>query len=479
MGVFTLFGEANFPLLSRFMNSKIFTTLALLICFCGSAAHAQKRRAPALKTALSVSDIHFNPFYDPSLVDTLVKSPVSNWGSIFESSAIQSPNGYGADANYPLLRSAMSAMQQQDSLPQMVLITGDFLCHNFQSIYSQYAGAYPDSLESFTARTIQFIAGYFDRTFPHTVVLAALGNNDSYCGDYNISPNSAFLKMFAQAWAPLLRNRYASEDSIFISSFSHGGYYEHRLAGGRASLLVLNTVFFSAKYTNACEAGAANPVRDELKWLKKTLQANSMKKRPVWMAYHIPPGIDVHSTLHSKARDCSSAVTLMMTDSANGELLKLLKHYAAFIRFGIAGHTHMDDLRVVYKDSVPASCISITPAISPLFGNNPAFKVLSFNSRTMSLVNYRTIYLGLNNQTQGWTLEYDFQKAYQVNGINPLSLSRVRQKIAADTLYRGRYIQYYTAGNPASGEITNKNWKAFGCGTGCLTKKEFVSCYCK
>lgn len=151
------------------------------------------------------------------------------------------------------------------------------------------------------------------------------------------------------------------------------------------------------------------------------------------------------------------------------------------LRISIAGHTHADDFRVIYgHDSVPATAILITPAISPLFGNNPGFKVLTYDSATMGLLNYRTQYLPIDQLATVWTREYDFQQAYNVSGgINPMTLSKLRMRIAGDSAYRSRYIRYYSVSNPTSKEITATNWLAFWCGMGNLSKKEFAACYCQ
>jgi sphingomyelin phosphodiesterase acid-like 3 len=164
---------------------------------------------------------------------------------------------------------------------------------------------------------------------------------------------------------------------------------------------------------------------------------------------------------------CVNKVTTLWNNSANQTFLNLVHYYASSIHAAFAGHIHMDDFRVIYLDSVPLSYIIINPAISPLYGNNPAFKL-----------NQWVQYLSINQQAQNWGEEYNFQNAYQINGINAVSLTGARVKILTDSVYRNRYIRYYTANNPNSQEITQSNWKAFWCGTGWLDRKGYAGCYC-
>ena len=116
-----------------------------------------------------------------------------------------------------------------------------------------------------------------------------IGNNDSYCGDYQSTPHDAFLAHMAAAWAASVG---ASDPNAFIAQFSTGGYYSVPLPVDHAQAIVLNDVFWSANYKNACGDPKADPGGDELRWLQST-QAALPAGTPVWVIAHIPPGVDV------------------------------------------------------------------------------------------------------------------------------------------------------------------------------------------
>src|SRR5260370_16177442 len=80
---------------------------------------------------LAVSDIHFNPFADPAIVANLEAADVSQWNAILASSTVTSFSTYGSDLNDPLLRSAIGEMQKQLPSPAFVLISGEFIAHDF------------------------------------------------------------------------------------------------------------------------------------------------------------------------------------------------------------------------------------------------------------------------------------------------------------------------------------------------------------
>lgn len=451
----------------------------LFACFvCISIAKAQPKTS-AQANILSASDIHFDPFFDPSLMDKLVKADYKQWPAIFNSSTIKQPNSYGSDANFPLFISALAAMKRQNPSPAFIVITGDFLCHSFQTNYTKYAPQYPDSVRSFTSKTIQCMAMMFDRYFPKSVVLPVLGNNDSFCGDYMIEPGGEFLNMFAKAWAPLQRNHNTRADNAFIAGFTKGGYYTYALKDGSGGKLVmLNTIFFSSNYKNSCETHPANPAADELTWLNTLLKQNQLKKGKLWLVAHIPPGIDVNKTINGKGT-CVENIRTMWRDSCNLVFQEMVIKYASVIRAGLAGHTHMDDFRLLYDSKgAPVYFMHITPAVSPLFANNPGFQSLSYNKASFKLLNSKTYYLNLSVANAAWALEYDFDKTYNIGGINAESLDAVRKKIASAPAYLNSYINYYDVNNPQLTGINGQNWKAYWCATGNLTTASFTVCYC-
>lgn len=83
--------------------------LLATLWWAGPAGAAQDAEPAAAGTFLSISDVHFNPFYDPSLVPRLVQADVQEWEGIFAGSQVTAVSTYGSDVNYPLLRSGRPA----------------------------------------------------------------------------------------------------------------------------------------------------------------------------------------------------------------------------------------------------------------------------------------------------------------------------------------------------------------------------------
>lgn len=75
----------------------MFILLVVIVCLnCGCDNGTHHTSPPAATIPVVVfSDVHFNPFYDPSLFQALVAADVSEWADIFKTSGITSSFSMG------------------------------------------------------------------------------------------------------------------------------------------------------------------------------------------------------------------------------------------------------------------------------------------------------------------------------------------------------------------------------------------------
>src|SRR5258706_2146085 len=324
--------------------------------------------SPALaETFLAVSDIHFNPFADPALVARLEAADVSQWDAILASSTVTAFSTYGSDVNDPLLRSALGEMQKQLPSPAFVMISGDFLAHGFEKSYQQYAtDKSQTAYTAFVTKTIAYVASAFRKAYPGVRVYPTLGNNDSDCGDYAVAPNGAFLTDFRDVWRPFVRSR------SFDRRFPSGGYYHADVAGLHdVRIIALNTNFFSTNYKNPCGKPGPDPALRELEWLDAELHLARKEGKRVWLLFHIPPGLDVYDSLQYGGACPNLKAQTFWKDEYEQKYLKITAAHRKTILGSFAGHTHQDEFRIANGDF-----IHITPSVSPVFGNNPAFEIV-------------------------------------------------------------------------------------------------------
>lgn len=358
---------------------------------------------------MSVSDIHFDPFAGCEKLSRpceqiirLRAAEYSKWPEILEKD--KRTIVYHRDTSYPLFQSTLAELKKikQQENPKFVVILGDFLAHDFGRQYKRYSGdATREGREAFIKKTMKFLSLEIKKVFTDIDVYPALGNNDSYRGDYSVSPRGDFLRDTASIWSQLIKDK---ENQIaFRKSFPIGGYYAVTLPTGN-KLLMLDTVLFSSSGKTSKEREAA--AKEELDWLRVELKTAAMKKQKVLLAAHIPESIDVFATLK-----LLTFVHQFWRPVYSKEFDSILTQYSKTITGALYGHTHINTFQLIALkngDSIPAI---FTSSVSPIFGNNPGFKVFSYDTDTLKLKNFETYYYPLNYPS--WQKEYSFNQSHQ------------------------------------------------------------------
>ena len=467
------------------MKKILHPVFILFICF--ASVFAQQTNEGRF---LNFSDIHFDPFYDTTLVERLVSSDYKEWENIFSASAYTTLGMYRKDSDFNLFRSVMTEMKQRIPDPDFIIITGDFMSHNFNENYKEYSGIEnTDSLNLFIKKTMQFVTSYIVKYYPHTLIFPMVGNDDAYCGNYMIEPESGFLKMLSEEWAPLVNGNHPWEFKVngegvnrtFRKDFSKGGYSLLNFPEkNNFRMIILNTVFFATNYQNLCGDTLQDPGEEELLWLGNTLKQCRDSGNKVWLSYHIPPGIDIYGTIHGKG-DCEEKIFPTWKEKYNTEFLNIVKEYSDIINLGFAGHFHRDDFRIIYDNDKPVSYIHITPSVSPIYDNNPSYQIFEYDKNNYELKNYQTYYLKnfTGQDSAYWTFEYDFKISYEQNSVSPDSYDYISKMISADSTYRKKYIEFYRSGDMETFSKDYDNWYYNWCGFGHLTEEEYSECMCK
>ncbi|MBS1914050.1 MAG: metallophosphoesterase [Bacteroidetes bacterium] len=466
---------------------RAFVTISLLAALISHAYGRGRGEASTPGSGfITISDIHFTPFYDSTLATRLISADYRHWLAIFQSSLVRGLGTYGNETGYPLLESTLESMRRSASNPGYIILTGDLLAHNYRQTFNLYATDRSDSAyDRFVYKTLAFLVSRIRNYFPNTPVFPALGNNDSYSGNYSIGPRSRFLTDFQRLWQPLVARAGTSQS--FAKDFPAGGFYSvpdpivtHR------QIILLNTIFFSKKYCNRCDSGssfcatcdtsAPYPGDIEMAWLTKELAACARDGRHVVLAYHIPPGIDVFGSVDSTGGS-TAPVTPLWQDRYDTTFRALMAAHANIIDASFAGHTHVDDFRLMADRAGRAfGFIHITPAISPVYDNNPGYQIFALDRSSGVIGNYETRYVDLTAQTSGWRKEYDFRSTYGAARYDVAALVNLYNALQADPVIRQHYIAYYPVSSLHGNALTIRNWHGFRCGIENFSVADFTAC---
>ena len=451
--------------------------LALL---CSVWGHSFEVFAAGQKV-LNLSDIHFNPFYEQSLVSALRDAPASAWKGIFEASGNGELCSTGQETNYALLDSSLEAMAQAEPDPDFILLTGDMLSHHFSDNYQKATGDQSESgLRSFIKKTVSFMADMVSGTFQGTTVYYILGNNDAYNGDYQVAPEGQFLKDASRIVAEEFLPIEARQE--FIATFGVGGYYSLALPEEGTRVIGLNSNFFSTNYVDPGETRVDyDPGLHELAWLESELAKARAGGEKVMLLCHIPPGTNVYGTIHNpqNSLDTVNQVGEFWQPQYLSAFLDILGRHYGTIKAVYSGHTHMDDFRLFFLPGEylqPVAFVHIVPAISPQFGNNPGFKILEIESTSLAITDTHAYYLDLAASSQAWSLEYSFNQAFGQKGVNIFSLNWLHGRMAWDAKAQGLYMDHYNVSNLVQ-PFAPSQFRAYWTGISCLTPERYKTVY--
>lgn len=453
--------------------------LLILLSTLGIAISAQAVEVDdTVKQVLVISDIHFDPLADCltqnpcPLAVQLNKSNAGQWPQILAQYSHNVLPLNGQNTNYTLFRSLLEQIQLQR--PENLFILGDFLAHRFRSSYLKYTqDTDREHFQRFVLNTMQYISTAIQQVMPpNGAIYPLIGNHDSYKGkdcaydDYCVVPDGSFYQAMTKQWGPLLRNE--DNRNSFASTFPHNGYYHVLIPNTRDHILALNTVLFSTK---AQGPGLYKAAQEQLQWLQQQLEIISKAHEKTWIIYHIPPGIDAYSS----AKNFFGVVMPFWNQDYVKSFLDLIKKYNSSVSGVLSGHTHMDGFLVLNNNSGNVIVDTFVASISPIFGNNPSYKIYSYKNNNFEIHDFGTYYLNLrdNNGAKGWEKEYQFSAAYMPE--DGLFAGYKKITFNENNSFSANYIHFYGV-NTSSQPIAHGKWNYYWCAMGCLNAGNYENC---
>ena len=429
------------------------------------------------------SDVHFQPYIDPltptsepnlatmavnsALVAQLVAKDTSQWPGIFKGSFNATniaPSGPGLDTNYALLVAALASIKQNLGTCPAVLFTGDFLGHGLYQLYSLYVpNATIPEAQAFVDKTLTFVLEQIRAAMGAIPVYFALGNCDSYAG---LGPESTFLESNAQQLYALALNSVKNDEDI-VGTILNGGYYAVEPAGMNLMIIALNTFALSPRAT-------ADPtlIAEQFTWFDARLAQARAAGQKVWLLMHAPPGAD-EDTTGNPTNDSGqiTAATMMWVDANQAQFMAIIDKYPGLIAMSLAGHTHMDEFRLMS----PGNALTITAGISPVFFNNPAYKVFTFDRLSLAPTDFSAMNCNPLATPAAFNSYYTFSRAYNLEGPFATSLVELFPALLESSAAKAQYQGAFYSGNNTKNPITSTNWPVYWCGIGYMDEQGFIN----
>eukprot|EP01104_Vermistella_antarctica_P007810 TRINITY_DN1924_c0_g1_i1.p1 TRINITY_DN1924_c0_g1~~TRINITY_DN1924_c0_g1_i1.p1 ORF type:complete len:572 (-),score=82.67 TRINITY_DN1924_c0_g1_i1:35-1750(-) len=364
----------------------------LLLLLLSQQQHGGSSLGVHARTFFSVSDFHYNPYYDESLGESCACMDLGNGAPCPPDStslAWRALGQHGCDSPASLVNLTLETMQQMEPNPDFILVPGDLTFHDEWRFNPTQAEA-----DDVLASIISFVTNKIVEVFPDTPVITTLGNDDFY-PDYNVT--QSWLARIASIWSPLL-TQYGDPDAV--TTFTKGGYWRATLdnfGGGSLRLVVLamNTVTYSVKNPNTpadgfCGLSNGNDPYGQLEWLKDQLKQAQSDGDVVWVLGHIPPGVDYFG-LATDWKGCYIDDYLELTEP----------YLETTLRAQVFAHEHSS---LYYMNGPPPSSggpgslvAMMNSAVSPIYSNNPTYRTYEYSENTLSLTDFSDRYLAMGS----------------------------------------------------------------------------------
>ena len=426
----------------------------------GCAPHQTQITAPGAVAAAGqvkfavLSDLHFNPFLCANQAYTnLAGPPITAWAGTFAAYEAGGNDGLdrpGQDSSFQLIRQTLCSLTNTCTNLAFVLCTGDYFAHQEQledalrgdrERFQQYQNSaavrsnYLVNAEGMVAEMLKE-AGL-------TNVYPTLGNNDAL-GDYT-EPSPALLGAFANVWG------VCTPPGTLGQSFETLGCFTAQppeLTGCR--IVAFDSSFFSDSDWHVQDPGS-DPRRSQatLDWLTQTLAGSD---EPTLLLFHIPPGLDYFQLLRDRE-------VPLWGERWAGSFLDLVASNHSRLAGSFCSHTHNDEFRLLYAQQQPVHYFHISPSVSPVHGNSPAYQIFTATTDGR-MVDYSTYYLSnFPGTNECWQREYIFSD-FTGNGYGAKSLAGAFFTGGAAATNRNKFYRHYYAPGLVSPEDPAKFWQA-------------------
>jgi sphingomyelin phosphodiesterase acid-like 3 len=257
----------------------------------------------------------------------------------------------------------------------------------------------------------------------------------------------------------------------------------------------VNSVFFSNRYHAASFANACSPVGSTaadrtFTWLESNLSRARQAREKVWLMLHIPPGIDGYASMMryrslSKAAGlsaedrCRQAIVSMWKPVYSARFERLMSGYPGTIAATFAGHNHTDDFRVIAAQS--DQFVLIDPPVSPIYGQNPSFRVVTFTGDG-GLADQSTYYLtnleaARSDFAGTWKKEYSFDEKWESPRLDATSLKTVDDRIKSEPQARAQWLTLLNISS-AHDPVPMNGVETLDCAIAALDPGTYQACYC-
>lgn len=278
---------------------------------------------------------------------------------------------------------------------EFTIFTGDFVRHRQDEMPDPYANV-TTTIQRVTESLVS-IGG------PEKALVGALGNDDSPL-NYELKitsqePSNNWLRNVGSAFETC-----GAMNPKTLLQYEYGGFTETEMGG--LIVISLDTIIYSVRHTPRPADGEpllADPF-GQFAWLRERLQAAKAGGRVVWIAGHIPPGVESYGYTELWHHEYLNAYRGILVDEGLGSV----------VAAQLFGHVHASEFRVLSGAPREMGPTMLSGSISPIYRSNPGFRLVEYDPDTGRPLNYLVYYSEMPHVggKLSWKLGYNAIETY-------------------------------------------------------------------
>eukprot|EP00041_Stephanoeca_diplocostata_P012269 m.205788 g.205788 ORF g.205788 m.205788 type:complete len:566 (+) comp18882_c0_seq1:205-1902(+) len=378
---------------------------------------------------------------------------------------------FGCDSPLRLVQHSISEAARLHPNPDFILVAGDSVRHDGHAMPNpeQDIGTIIDVVLNLTDSYFPAAqTTHGSPADPHLRLVSTFGNNDVF-EDYvlpvtSAAQNNSYLSFLAQHWSPHL----STEE---LADAVRGGFYERQVADGLV-VLSINTVVYSVYHCNygppqVCTSPDEGDPFGQFAWLEAKLRAARLNATKVYILGHIPPIVGSFS--HNP----------MWKASFVESFLSIVSTYDDVIMTMLFGHVHSDEFRTAAASKSDLTVpILMSSAITPIYDNNPSFKVFRYDKNTKALLDSTMYSAPLSDVYGSWKALVNSSTNLGFPNLTGSSICTHTERIVQnDSLWNEFYNTAYKAGVlQPSCNVTSSCRRTWKCLLGSIKQTDFNAC---
>eukprot|EP00698_Gefionella_okellyi_P022364 TRINITY_DN7403_c0_g1_i1.p1 TRINITY_DN7403_c0_g1~~TRINITY_DN7403_c0_g1_i1.p1 ORF type:complete len:572 (-),score=106.93 TRINITY_DN7403_c0_g1_i1:145-1860(-) len=354
-------------------------------------ASLQPLPAAAPLRILQVTDMHYDPYYQPGSYadcgdivccradDVNGTRKAGYWGD------------YHCDLPQHTLENLLQHIASLDPKPDFVVWTGDNPPHDLWMQTQQ---------EQLNA-TIGAV-GMMVKWLQDIPVVPVMGNHESYPANLYYQETYGWLTdALGELW-----KQWLPADAV--KSVQNAGYYTMLIRPGLRVVAMNSQLGYAFNFYTFLDE---QPVADQqFAWLEATLAASEQAGERVLLVSHHPPF----------RYDCMEQYA--------AQWHTLFDRYQHVIVAQFTGHTHTDLWQVVkdvLTDQIPIGMVYVSPAVTTFSNINPSYRIYEVDPATYTVLDYEQWHMNLTRAnaegTPTWELFYRASQLFSLQDLSPQS----------------------------------------------------------